>query len=225
MKKLLIGLGLVMFSYQASAITTVAGVDFEETATFSNSVGGYWNNTTDPVGNSSSPNPTSTTTGPVPIGDGNGASWVMSPDATATLDMSFTQLFDVSDVDITLLLIGNSYTHTGTITLMGGTSTFSDTFSLDSTIDKTKQYTGYNSVTASADPNADPDTFAIYALSIPLGGTGTFDAVQLSIGGLSATTSLAGVTSSAGAVIPVPAAVWLFGSGLLGLVGVARRRK
>ena len=27
------------------------------------------------------------------------------------------------------------------------------------------------------------------------------------------------------AVIPVPAAVWLFGSGLLGLVGVARRRK
>jgi hypothetical protein len=26
-------------------------------------------------------------------------------------------------------------------------------------------------------------------------------------------------------VIPIPAAVWLFGSGLLGLVGVARRRK
>ena len=29
----------------------------------------------------------------------------------------------------------------------------------------------------------------------------------------------------AGAVVPVPAAVWLFGSGLIGLVGVARRRR
>jgi hypothetical protein len=26
-------------------------------------------------------------------------------------------------------------------------------------------------------------------------------------------------------VVPVPAAVWLFGSGLLGLAGVARRKK
>ncbi len=30
---------------------------------------------------------------------------------------------------------------------------------------------------------------------------------------------------NAAAVVPVPAAVWLFGSGLLGLVGVARRKK
>jgi len=26
-------------------------------------------------------------------------------------------------------------------------------------------------------------------------------------------------------LIPLPAAVWLFGSGLLGLIGIARRRK
>jgi hypothetical protein len=31
--------------------------------------------------------------------------------------------------------------------------------------------------------------------------------------------------SLAPSAVPVPAAVWLFGSGLLGLVGVARRRK
>jgi hypothetical protein len=33
------------------------------------------------------------------------------------------------------------------------------------------------------------------------------------------------VTAQIGAVpVPVPAAIWLFGSGLLGLVGVARRK-
>ena len=36
------------------------------------------------------------------------------------------------------------------------------------------------------------------------------------------TTSVGGQCASP---VPVPAAVWLFGSGLLGLVGVARRRK
>jgi len=33
------------------------------------------------------------------------------------------------------------------------------------------------------------------------------------------------LTAKAGPVVPVPAAVWLFGSGLLGLVAVARRKK
>ena len=33
------------------------------------------------------------------------------------------------------------------------------------------------------------------------------------------------VIAKVGPVVPVPAAVWLFGSGLLGLVGVARRKK
>ena len=39
------------------------------------------------------------------------------------------------------------------------------------------------------------------------------------------TVHLEGHVGSGTSVIPVPAAAWLFGSGLLGLVGVARRRK
>jgi hypothetical protein len=37
--------------------------------------------------------------------------------------------------------------------------------------------------------------------------------------------SIDAVASNPPSEIPVPAAVWLFGSGLLGLVGVARRKK
>ena len=35
----------------------------------------------------------------------------------------------------------------------------------------------------------------------------------------------AGATWAVATVVPVPAAVWLFGSGLIGLVGIARRKK
>ncbi len=44
-------------------------------------------------------------------------------------------------------------------------------------------------------------------------------------GGSVADWHLEGVGTLAPAAVPVPAAVWLFGSGLLGLVGVARRKK
>jgi len=37
--------------------------------------------------------------------------------------------------------------------------------------------------------------------------------------------AIGAATSAAPAAVPVPAAMWLFGSGLLGLVGVARRKK
>lgn len=40
-----------------------------------------------------------------------------------------------------------------------------------------------------------------------------------------ATPAFNGTGSLAPSAVPVPAAVWLFGSGLLGLVGVARRKK
>jgi len=213
MKKVFIGLGLMLFSYQAGAVL-VAGVDFVDTANnLDSAVGAYTNNTTG--------------TGAAPIVDGNGASYVMSADTPAILDVSFKDslgsptLYDTSAVDITLLLIGNSYVHSGTVSLFGGTSTFSTSFFIDSTSDNLVGYTGYNSVTASPEAGGSPTTLGIYALTISLADGGTFSGVQLDIGGYSAVPSMVGVTT----VVPVPAAVWLFGSGLIGLVGVARRKK
>lgn len=65
--------------------------------------------------------------------------------------------------------------------------------------------------------NCDGGTYtATYAAVVPNDGTTNF-------GNVNYTLNLQGtITPSA---VPVPAAVWLFGSGLLGLVGVARRRK
>ena len=59
------------------------------------------------------------------------------------------------------------------------------------------------------------DAFTLdYTAHVPLGDASGF-------GGVGYTLHLEGTV----APIPVPAAVWLFGSGLLGLVGVARRKK
>lgn len=59
------------------------------------------------------------------------------------------------------------------------------------------------------------DAFTLdYAAHVPLGD-------QSGFGGVVYNLHLEGTVSS---VVPVPAAVWLFGSGLLGLVGIARRK-
>ena len=57
------------------------------------------------------------------------------------------------------------------------------------------------------------DTFTLdYAAHVPVGDPSGFGGVLYEL-------------HLQGTVVPVPAAVWLFGSGLLGLVGIARRRK
>jgi len=61
----------------------------------------------------------------------------------------------------------------------------------------------------------DGDTFTLdYAATVPTGDPSGFGDVSYAL-------RLTGTVSA----VPVPAAVWLFGSGLVGLAGIARRRK
>ena len=68
------------------------------------------------------------------------------------------------------------------------------------------------------------------SITVPVGTTAAFLEFSQGIGPINGVDLLAGsvliddVVLNAN-VVPVPAAVWLFGSGLLGLVGVARRKK
>jgi hypothetical protein len=67
-------------------------------------------------------------------------------------------------------------------------------------------------------------TEAIYAYT-GNNGTGTPQSYILGSATLGTNGTLTFAQNSSSAPVPVPAALWLFGSGVLGLVGVARRRK
>lgn len=222
MKKFITALVLAVLSQQAVAIP-VAGIDFLETA---DALDGSTNGSF--LTNYTTPGQTPEYSGV----DGNAATFtygaVLANDSV--LGASFDNAWDVSNVDLTLLLVGSNL-HTGTVSLFGGsggTSEEADFSLLPYDGSNFSGYTGFNSV-------SDATTLGIFALTIDLADTfgagfGDFTGVQLQVTGANgasgfydAAPSLIGVTSSA--VVPVPAAVWLFGSGLIGLVGVARRKK
>ena len=83
--------------------------------------------------------------------------------------------------------------------------------------------TGIATLTCAVDC-ADGDTYTLtYAAHVPLGDPSNFGGVLY---GLNLTGTISGaLPDPIPSAVPVPAAVWLFGSGLLGLVGVARRKK
>ncbi len=230
MKKYLAALILAILSQQTLAVT-VAGIDFLDIADVldtSNTSGSFLTNYT-----------TSGETPQYSGADGNAATYTYGEVLAqpSKLGVSFGSAWDVADVNLTILFV-DSDPHTGTVSLLGGSGTSAAVpFGLTPYDGSTfTGYTGFNSVTttppAEASGTPSTTTLGIFALTINLAdafgsGFGTFTGVQLQItgdngmsGNYNAAPSLIGVTA-----VPVPAAVWLFGSGLLGLVGVARRKK
>jgi hypothetical protein len=239
MTKFLTALVLAVLSQQTLATTVAAGIEFLDVGTLDAGV-----TSTDDhfLTNYQTPTKTKAYSG----ADGNAATFTYGAnDASGSplntlLGLSLSSAADVADVNLTLLLVGSNL-HSGTVDLLGGSTDPNPvSFSLlpyDPDTEIFTGYTGFNSV-AAAPPASDGGTapiddtdppsppIGIFALTINLAdefgsGFGTFDGVQLQIYGDGYDAAFVGTT----AVIPVPAAVWLFGSGLIGFVGVAARRR
>ncbi len=80
-----------------------------------------------------------------------------------------------------------------------------------------------NTISGSA-PIGPAESQNLNALTVDIGALGLSSATSLELG-LSLSDGAEFALAGALAPVPVPAAVWLFGSGLLGLVGIARRKK
>jgi hypothetical protein len=236
MKKVWVALLTVLLSQQAAAIKIdIPGYEFA----------GIANALVDSAGELETNWPTPETS----ITDNSAATYVESwgtwnaehtgiVDTTAYLDLSFgNDIFDGVGTDLSIFVVGADPqsiaitlfdTGVGTSTLFGaGAGTSSDTLTYNSV-----SYTNYN-VDVDGQPPVEgeenPD-YGVFVMDIDLAdfnylGTNPVDIIRLGIDSGSAVPALVGGYHSTAAVVPVPAAAWLFGSGLLGLVGVARRKK
>jgi len=101
---------------------------------------------------------------------------------------------------------------------------------VEDTFDLTIGGTTVNNLTATDSTFDTPDGFQLNAVAVNLDAFGFGNGaivtdILLTFNDITSQFSLAGALNPPPVVVPVPAAVWLFGSGLIGLVGVARRKK
>jgi len=128
---------------------------------------------------------------------------------------------------------GYSYTSSGDLAFVDGNLLLSDLEGDDSLVNVNASNgegsligdIGFENVFGLASPNG-VDLFGVSRFEVisidPTTGVGT-SILDYSGSGLVDGYGAAFITEAA--LVPIPAAVWLFGSGLLGLVGIARRKK
>ncbi len=221
--KILIAMGLALF-VQSSFAVSIAGKEFAAVAdTFVGQSSAFFTDN----------DPTQTPTQSITDTDTivSPASGIMSGDSSAYMDLAFNTDVDVFDgvgVDLSIFFLGDDGDHSIDLTLFkaGGAASTTRNYSITPSL---ANYTGFF-VDNDGDELPSDGDISIYFMDIDLAdfnflGTDPLAKFRMDISGYSAVPSLIGAYPSSMSPVPVPAAVWLFGSGLIGLVGVARRKK
>lgn len=212
----ILGVGLFSLHAQAAVVESVTGETFAGYAnTFVATNTTLWTD----LGNASAPAQWSTdaAVNAARITDTSAGTSVLGDTSGAYIDLAFdTNIVDGAGNDLKLFFVGANG-HNFDVTIGSITKSFS--------------LAPNANTTGSFDP-AYPTTDPVIELALDLGSFAgladtSFSQIRLTIG--DGFTSSSAVPSFVGtynvSTVPVPAAVWLFGSGLVGLVSVARRSK
>jgi len=148
-----------------------------------------------------------------------------------SIDLGFSQISVVNGAgaDLALFFLWDQSSNLIDITLNGQTkalsfSTFNDSNGVQQVADGVIWNGSVNNNVLALVAEVDIGNFGVsngMSLNSPL----SISMTQTSASSTPVALSMVGALNSTTTVVPVPAAVWLFGSGLLGLAGVARRKR